>query len=80
MAGTVALLGRSLAAGGLMLIGEPYWRRDVPDRETARACHANGREDFLPLAELIERFGALGYDVVEMVPADQDSWDRYQAA
>ncbi|MFF9049365.1 SAM-dependent methyltransferase [Streptomyces parvulus] len=80
VAGTVELLGRSLAPGGLMLIGEPYWLRDVPDQETARACHANGREDFLLLPELIERFGALGYDVVEMVLADQDSWDRYQAA
>ncbi len=25
-------------------------------------------------------FGHLGYDVVEMVLADQDSWDRYEAA
>ena len=33
-----------------------------------------------PSAELIESFGALGCDVVEMVLADQDSWDRYAAA
>ena len=26
------------------------------------------------------RFGRLGYDVVEMVLADQDGWDRYEAA
>ena len=32
------------------------------------------------LPELIEQFGRLGYHVVEMVLADQDSWDRYQAA
>jgi hypothetical protein len=25
-------------------------------------------------------FGELGYDVVEMVLADQDGWDRYEAA
>ncbi|MCT6778698.1 methyltransferase domain-containing protein [Streptomyces sp. CS7] len=31
-------------------------------------------------ATWIERFGDLGYDVVEMVLADQDSWDRYRAA
>jgi hypothetical protein len=36
--------------------------------------------DFLPLPELIERFGDLGCDVVEMVLASQDSWDRYAAA
>ncbi|MGW6061794.1 SAM-dependent methyltransferase [Streptomyces sp. NPDC055189] len=80
VAGTVELLDKSLRPGGLMLIGEPYWRQEVPDQETARACHAGGKDDFLLLPELIEQFGDLGYDVVEMVLADQDSWDRYQAA
>ena len=32
------------------------------------------------MPELIERFGDLGYDVVEMVLASQDDWDRYTAA
>ncbi|MEZ5150336.1 SAM-dependent methyltransferase [Rhodococcus zopfii] len=80
VAGTVELLSQSLRPGGLMLIGEPYWRQEVPDQETARACGAGGTEDFLLLPELIEQFGVLGFDVVEMVLADQDSWDRYQAA
>ncbi|MFJ8887543.1 SAM-dependent methyltransferase [Streptomyces sp. NPDC102402] len=80
VAGTAELLARSLRPGGLMLIGEPYWRREVPDEETAVACHARSKEDFLVLPELIGQFGDLGYDVVEMVLADQDSWDRYQAA
>ncbi|MFB8115473.1 SAM-dependent methyltransferase [Streptomyces sp. NPDC056465] len=80
VAGTVELLARSLRPGGLMLIGEPYWRRDVPDEETAVACHAGSKDDFLVLPELIEQFGGLGYDVVEMMLADQDSWDRYRAA
>ncbi|GAB2757886.1 SAM-dependent methyltransferase [Streptomyces bullii] len=79
-AGTVELLGRSLRAGGLMLIGEPYWRREPQDQETVEACHARDKADFLPLPDLIEQFGTLGYDVVEMVLADQDSWDRYRAA
>ena len=34
----------------------------------------------LPLPELIESFGLLGCDVVEMVLADQDGWDRDAAA
>lgn len=80
VAGTAELLSQSLRPGGLMLIGEPYWREEVPDQETARACGAGGTEDFLLLPELIEQFGVLGFDVVEMVLADQDSWDRYQAA
>ena len=80
VAGTAELLERSLRPGGLMLNGEPYWRRTPPDEETARACHATGLADFLLLAELIEQFQQLGYDVVEMMLADQDSWDRYAAA
>lgn len=80
VAGTVELLGKSLRPGGLMLIGEPYWRREVPGEEAAQACGAGGKDDFLLLPELIEQFGGLGFDVVEMVLADQDSWDRYQAA
>jgi hypothetical protein len=34
----------------------------------------------LLLPNLLASFGNLDYDVVEMVLADQDSWDRYEAA
>ncbi|GAA2597875.1 SAM-dependent methyltransferase [Streptomyces lienomycini] len=80
VAGTTELLDRSLRPGGLMLIGEPYWRRTPPDEETVTACHATAVTDFLPLGDLIGQFQDLGYDVVEMTLADQDSWDRYTAA
>ncbi|MFF0311402.1 methyltransferase domain-containing protein [Streptosporangium sp. NPDC004379] len=80
VAGTTELLGRSLRPGGLMLIGEPYWRRTPPDEETAKGCHVDRIADFLPLPDLIGSFQDLGYDVVEMMLADQDSWDRYAAA
>jgi SAM-dependent methyltransferase len=78
--GTVQLLRRSLRPGGMMLIGEPYWRRVPPDQATVEGCHAIGSDDFLPLPELLGRFGDLGCDVVEMVLASQDDWDRYAAA
>ena len=80
VAGTIELLDRSLRPGGLTLIGEPYWRRIPPDEETATNCHASGIADFLLLPDLITQFQGLGYDVVEMMLADQDSWDRYAAA
>ncbi|MET9567370.1 SAM-dependent methyltransferase [Streptomyces tauricus] len=80
VAGTVDLLRRSLAPGGIMLIGEPYWRREPRDQATVEGCHAGSRDDFRSLPELIEHFGGLGCDVVELVLADQDSWDRYVAA
>ncbi|CUU54668.1 Methyltransferase domain-containing protein [Parafrankia irregularis] len=80
VAGTAELLSRSLRPGGLTLIGEPYWRRTPPDEETARACHVTAIADLVPMPELIEHFRELGYDLVEMMVADQDSWDRYAAA
>ncbi len=80
VAGTVELLARSLCTGGVILIGEPYWRQLPPTEEVARKCHAQVISDFLMLPELLACFGQLGYDVVEMVLADQDGWDRYEAA
>lgn len=80
VAGTIDLLSDSLRPGGLLLIGEPYWRRTPPSEEAARACHATGVADFMSLPDLLTGFGEQGYDVVEMMLADQDSWDRYIAA
>lgn len=78
--GTIALLAQSLEPGGIILIGEPYWRQMPPTEDVARGCLAGSIADFLRLPELLASFGRLGYDVVEMVLADQDSWDRYEAA
>ncbi|MDD2467230.1 MAG: class I SAM-dependent methyltransferase [Desulfobulbus sp.] len=80
VSGTIELLSRSLRAGGIMLIGEPYWRQLPTTEEVAKGCLANSISDFLMLPELLVSFGQLGYDVVEMVLADQDGWDRYEAA
>ncbi|MEV0388775.1 methyltransferase domain-containing protein [Nonomuraea sp. NPDC050643] len=78
--GTVELLGRSLRPQGMMLIGEPYWRLDPPDQATVEGCYMSAKDELSSLPGLLERFGELGWDVVEMVLADQDSWDRYAAA
>ena len=80
VAGTVALLERSLRPGGLMLIGEPFWRAEPRTQQAIEACHARSRDEFETLPDLVTRFGDLGYDLVEMVLADEDSWDRYHAA
>ena len=80
VAGTIDLLAQSLRPGGIILIGEPYWRQLPPTEEVARRCLADSISDFLMLPELLASFGQLGYDVVEMVLADQDSCDRYEAA
>jgi len=80
VAGTVELLARSLRPGGILLIGEPYWRQLPPTEDVAKGCLAGSISDFLLLPELLASFGRLGYDVVEMVLANQDGWDRYEAA
>lgn len=80
VAGTIKLLAQSLRDGGIILIGEPYWRQLPPTEEVAKGCLAGAVADFLTLPELVASFGRLGCDVVEMVLADQDGWDRYEAA
>jgi hypothetical protein len=78
-AGTVALLEQSLKPGGLMLIGECYWRQDPPDEATVKGCYIESKDSLSSLADLIDQFDSLGYGLVEMMLADQDSWDRYAA-
>lgn len=80
VAGTIDLLAKSLRSEGIILIGEPYWLRLPPTEDVAKGCLANSISDFLMLPELLASFGSLGYDVVEMVLADQEGWDRYEAA
>ena len=80
VAGTIELLKQSLRPGGILLIGEPFWRQLPPTEEIAAGCQARAISDFVPLPELIASFGRLGCDVVEMVLADPDGWDRYEAA
>jgi SAM-dependent methyltransferase len=80
VAGTIELLARSLRSGGIILIGEPYWRQLPPTEDVAKGCLAGSISDFLMLPALLASFGHLGCDVVEMVLADQEGWDRYEAA
>ena len=80
VAGTIHLLAKSLRAGGIILIGEPYWLKLPPTEEVAKGCQASSIADFLLLPELLASFSDLEYDVVEMVLADQNGWDRYEAA
>lgn len=80
VAGTIELLAKSLCTGGIILIGEPFWRQLPPTEDVAKGCLATKISDFLMLPELLASFRHLGYDIVEMVLADQDGWDRYEAA
>lgn len=56
-------------AGGIALIGETYWREVPATPDDVAGTGAQGVEQFSTL-----------WDLVEMVLADEDCWDRYQAA
>jgi len=53
---------------------------DVAEQVTFIHGDASNHDDFHPLPDLLAQFGDPGCDVVEMVLADQDSWDRNVAA
>ena len=78
--GTLDLLSRSLKPGGMLLVGEPYWRTVPATPEALADCEVQSSEDYLTLPDLLASFGTQGYDVVEMVCATEESWDRYMAA
>jgi SAM-dependent methyltransferase len=77
LSGTLRLMRGWVAPGGWMLVGEPFWV-ERPS-EGARRRHM-GAEQFSDLAGTLDRFDALGLDLVEMVLSSADDWDRYTAS
>ncbi|GAA5078861.1 hypothetical protein HNP84_004824 [Thermocatellispora tengchongensis] len=78
LAGTIELMLPALKDGGLLLVGEPYWIAEPPPGATEALGF--GREAFGTLGETLDRFESCGMELLEMVLADQDSWDRYAAS
>lgn len=78
LAGTLALLRPAVAPGGLVLVGEPYLEGDVPDE--AFAAWGFPRTEYTTLSGTLDRITDAGFELAEMVLADGDSWDRYEAA
>ncbi|MEU4405694.1 methyltransferase domain-containing protein [Streptosporangium sp. NPDC023963] len=76
--GTVKLMLPALKDDGILLVGEPYWSSEPP--AGAYESLGFGPDDFTSLAGTFDRFEAAGVEVLEMVLADQDSWDRYMAS
>ncbi len=77
LVGTINLMKPALKADGLMLIGEPYWIDEPP----AAACEAWGiqPEEFTSLIGTLDRIESAGMELIEMVLANRDDWDRYEA-
>lgn len=79
LAGTIDLMRQALKQrGGVLVIGEPYWYRQ-PSADVARALDVEP-DTFATLGGTLERFEAAGLELVEMVLADHDEFDRYEAS
>jgi SAM-dependent methyltransferase len=77
LAGTLALLHGAVRPDGRILVGEPYWTEEPPAAAYEAIRSAPG--EFTSLAGTLDRIEAAGLDLVEMVLADGDDWDRYEA-
>ncbi len=62
----------------LLLIGEPFWREAPPSDAYEQMEIA--KNDFTSLAGTLTRFERVGFELLEMVLADENSWDRYVAS
>ena len=76
---TVRALAQAVPARGVIAVGEPYWRV-WPLPEGAEPAELGlGAEDFVPLAETVERFESGGVELVSLIASSQDDWDRYES-
>ncbi|TMR13093.1 class I SAM-dependent methyltransferase [Nonomuraea zeae] len=75
--GTLSLMRPQLRPGGIALVGECYWVSPPPP-EAGEALGMT--EEVTSLAGTAERIEGAGFELLEMVLADQDSWDRYVAS
>jgi len=78
LVGTLELMKPALKSGGLLLVGEPYWI-DPPPYEVYSMWDVS-EDDFTSLVGTMDRIELAGCELIEMVLADGDSWDRYSAA
>ena len=74
--GTVDLLCRWTKPSGLLAMGEVFWAEPPPPE--LKSIHDRHGE-FLNLVGMLDRINGHGLDLVEMVIASPDDWDRYEA-
>jgi hypothetical protein len=77
LTGTLGLMEPALAPQGVLLVGEPFLV-EPPPSGAREGLAAEG--DFADLAGTLDRFEAAGFELVEMVLAADDDWDRYEAS
>jgi SAM-dependent methyltransferase len=78
LVGTAKLLRRAIHDDGRILIGEPYWIEPPPQEALDRWEMRAG--EFASLAATEGRLASAGLELIELVVASPDDWDRYEAA
>jgi SAM-dependent methyltransferase len=79
--GLVPTLERLHAAAPLLGVGEPYWRvwPLPPEPELDGSSPRTDEDEWLPLAETIERAESAGVRVLSLIASSEDDWDRYES-
>ena len=77
LVGTLELMRPAVRPDGLLLVGEPYWI--TPPPEQAYEAAGVRPDEYTSLIGTLDRIESAGMDLVEMVQANPDSWDRYYA-
>jgi SAM-dependent methyltransferase len=77
LVGTLDLMRPRVKPGGIVAVGEPYWIDPLPEGVSLAGVIDTG---FASLAGTLDRCNSAGFDLVEMVLANSDEWDRYEAA
>jgi SAM-dependent methyltransferase len=78
LVGTLRLLAPALADGGIIVVGEPYWKEPPPDE--ARRAMGGDPDSFVELGSIVDRMAEADVELIDMVLADADSWNRYAAS
>lgn len=78
--GTLRLMNRATKdESSLLLVGEPYWVEEPPT-EAVQALTDGERDRYGTLPEVLDRVQEGGFELTEMVLANGDTWDRYEAS
>lgn len=77
LVGTLKKMQPALKSGGLLLVGEPYWI--APPPKSVYELMGFEENEYTSLIGTLDRIESAGMELIEMVLADSEGWDRYVA-
>jgi len=77
--GTVQFTRPGLREGGLLIVGEPFWRQlPLPEDYARSLSEEDLRMGFRDLVGTLERIEDNGMELTSMILANEDDWDNYE--